>query len=157
MRFLFLVLPLFLACAGTLPTAPTVPDAKRVEKEQLPPDPENEPLDANVPRGIWVKSLEANSCAQGCPTDSGIFVSEERAVRDGKYRLRYRELRTTFEADRAVFAAQRELYETRLKLADQAIQRLQPGWWETHKFQIGTIGGFVLGTAAAIAIFALAR
>jgi hypothetical protein len=56
-----------------------------------------------------------------------------------------------------VWAAHRELYEKRLQLADQAIQKLQPTWWERHKLQLGVVGGFVLGSALTIAIFAIAR
>lgn len=157
MRPFVLLLPLFLACASTLPTPPTVPVEKRAEEQPLPADPEEEKLDPNVPKGVWVEPQEANSCATGCPAKSGILVSEERAVRDGLYRIRYRELRTNYTADRKVWAAHRELYEKRLQLADQAIQKLQPTWWERHKLQLGVVGGFVLGSALTIAIFAIAR
>jgi hypothetical protein len=156
-RLLALLLPLFLACAGTLPTPPTVAEAKRVEQEPLAPDPQEDKLDPNVPKGEWVEPLEANSCTPSCPARSGILVSEERAVRDGLYRIRYRALRTNYLADRQVWVAHRELYEKRLQLADQAIQKLQPGWWERHRFQLGVVGGFVLGSALTIAIFAIAR
>lgn len=157
MRPLVLLLPLFLACASTLPTPPTVAEAKRVEVAPLPPDPQEDKLDAAIPKGEWVEPQEASSCTPGCPAKSGILVSEERAVRDGLYRIRYRELRTNYTADRKVWAAHRELYEKRLQLADQAIQKLQPTWWERHKLQLGVVGGFVLGSALTIAIFAIAR
>jgi hypothetical protein len=161
-----LVCALVCACAGYKPYVPTVPEGtKRVESTPLPPDPAKEPLPDGFAKGEWVEPLEAGSCldkkgettaeAVPCPARSGIAVSEERAYRDGLYRVRYKELRTTCEADRQVWGAHRELYEGRLKLADQAIQDLQPKWWDRHKFQIGTIGGIILGVAATVAILAV--
>lgn len=155
------------ACAGYRPYVPTVPEGtKRVETVPLPPDPAAEPLPEGYAKGDWVEPLEAGSCldkkgetvaeaSAPCPLRSGIAISEERAYRDALYRTRYKELRTTCEADRQVMGAHRELYEGRLKLADQAIQDLQPGWWDRHKFQIGTVGGIILGAAATIAILAV--
>jgi hypothetical protein len=72
----------------------------------------------------------------------------------GLFKIRYRELRTNYVADRKVFAAHRELYETRLELADKAIQKLQPSWWDQHKTELGVLGGFILGAGmtASIAI-----
>jgi hypothetical protein len=156
MRYLALILPLFLACAGTLPTTPTVPvGEKRVETVPLPPDPEAEKLADNVPRGDWVEPQEAGSCAPSpaCPAKAGILVSEERASRDALFRIRYRELRTNYVSDQKVWGAQRALYEERLKLADQAIQQAQPGWFQRHGFQLGVVGGFLLGSVLTIAIF----
>jgi hypothetical protein len=153
----FLILALFLAACGPLPTPPTVAESKRVELAPLPPDPAEEKLEGNVPRGDWVEPQEANSCTAGCPAKAGILVSEERAVRDGLYRVRYRELRLTYTADRQVWQAHRELYEKRLQLADQAIQKLQPSWWDRHKVALGVIGGFVLGSALTIGVYAIAH
>ena len=154
------------ACAGYKPYFPTVPKGtKRVESTPLPPDPAKEPLPEGFAKGDWVEPLEAGGCldkkgettAEGfpCPARSGIAVSEERAYRDALYRTRYKELRTTCEADRQVFGVHRELYEERLKLADQALQDAVPGWWDRHKFQVGTVGGIILGAAATIAILAV--
>lgn len=155
-------------CAGPRPYVPTVPESatKRVEKAPLPPDPAEEELPAEVSKGDWVEPLEEADCLNSdgtprkgaprpCPSRSGIAVSEERAFRDAKYRIRYRELRRNYEADREVWGAHRELYEERLKLADQAIQDLQPSWWDRHKFQLGVIGGIVLGVASSVAIIAV--
>lgn len=137
-----------------------MPQAHRVEEQPLPPDPAQEKLPDGVPVGDWVEPLEAGSCAQApatCPPRSGIVVSEARAARDALYRIRYPELRRTFEADRQVMKAHRELYEERLRHADLAIQKLQPGWWQRHGSSIAFIGGFLLSTVASVAVFAAVR
>ena len=147
------------ACASYKPYMPTVPEGtKRVEVTPLPPDPAEEPLPDGFAKGEWVEPLEAGGCLdqpQPCPKRSGIAVSEERAWRDGLFRLRYKELRRAYEADRSVWGAHRELYEERLKLADHAIQDLQPSWWERHDWQIGVMGGIIAGVATTIAILAI--
>jgi hypothetical protein len=94
------------------------------------------------------------NASKPCPTESGIVVSEERAYRDGFYRIEYGLLLQNYDSDRTVWSAHRELYEERLRLADRAIQDLQPGWWERNKFQLGVAGGMVLGIAASVAILA---
>lgn len=153
------------ACAGPRPYAPTVPDSlsKRVEQRELPPDPAKEKLPSETPSGDWVMPLERGECLDErgravseatvpCPAKSGVAVSEERAYRDGLFRIRYTELRKTFEADRQVWSAHRELYEERLKLADKAIHDLQPGWWDRNKLEVGLIGGTVIGIVTSVAI-----
>lgn len=168
MRALLLVLACASACAGAKPLEPTIPEGKRVETEPLPPDPETEKLDSNVPPEDWVEPLEPGTCidASGkpvagapkpCPVRAGIGMSEAKAARFGLFKIRYKELRTNYVSDRNVWAAQRELYETRLKLADKAIRDLQPGWWDQHKGEFGVIGGFILGTAMTISIYAIAN
>ena len=148
------------ACGGVQSTRPTVPDTvvKRVEQQPLPPDPADEPLPDGIPPGEWVEPVEAGACAgkaPPCPEKSGILVSEARAVRDAKYRVRYKELRKNYEADRVVWGAHRELYEERLKLADREIQDLQPNWWDRNKLQIGVVGGVIIGIATSVAILAV--
>jgi len=161
---------LILACACATPrvVAPTVAPEHQFEKEPLPPDPETEKLDGNIPAGDWVEPLEAGSCVDGsgkpvagapkpCPARSGIALSEAKSARFGLYKIRYKELRVDYESDRKVWAAQRELYEKRLQLADQAIQDLQPTWWDRHKAEFGVIGGFMLGTVMTVAVYAVAH
>lgn len=167
MKALLLFLACASACAGAKPLEPTIPESKRVEAEPLPPDPETEKLDSNVPPEDWVEALEPGSCTDAtgkpttnvkpCPARAGIAMSEAKAARFGLFKIRYKELRTNYVSDRNVWAAQRELYETRLKLADKAIQDLQPGWWDRHKGEFGVIGGFILGTAMTISIYAIAN
>lgn len=157
------------ACAGP-PRAyvPTVPDSvmKRVEGRELPPDPATESLPEGLPAGDWVEPIEKGECLDDdgtpdlsaprpCPLRSGIAVSEERAYRDGLFRARYRELRENYKADRMVWGAHRELYETRLEAADKVIQNLQPNWWDRNKLQLGLVGGVVLGIATTIAVLAV--
>jgi hypothetical protein len=148
--------------------APTVAPEHRVEEEPLPADPETEKLEGNVPPEDWVEPLEPGACLDSsgkpvagapkpCPVRAGIAMSEAKAARFGLYKIRYKELRTDFVSDRNVWKAQRELYEKRLQLADQAIQDLQPGWWDRHKAEFGVIGGFVLGAAMTIAIVSVAN
>lgn len=153
-------------CATTnstyVPTVPLTPE-KRVEQRPLPPDPATEALPAGTPAGDWLDALEAGSCLdstgkpvarapQPCPAKSGILLSESRAARDGLFRIRYGELRKTFEADRAVWAAHRELYEGRLEDAAKALKAAEPNWFQRNAFQFGIVGGFILGAGMAVAI-----
>lgn len=166
MRVLVLGTLVLVGCATTnaayVPTVPLTPE-KRVEMRALPPDPATEVLPPGTPPGEWVEPVEAGSCLdkQGkpvsgapspCPAKSGIETSEARAARDAMYRIRYPELRKTFEADRAVWAAHRELYETRLEDASKALRAAEPNWFQRNAFQLGTVGGFILGAGMAVAI-----
>lgn len=159
MRKLLAVLAL-VGCTSAPPLPPTIPEERRVELEPLPPDPEDEVLPANVPTVEWVEPLEVNACFdpstgkavnKPCPAKNGIAMSEAKAIKLGFYKIRYREMRTNYASDRKVFGAQRELYETRLKLADKAIQDLQPSWLDKHKAELGIFGGFILGVGTVIA------
>lgn len=150
-----LVVVFLIACGGVLPTAPTVPNdiRKRVEMRELPEDPADIVLPEGYVPGDWLVAYSSADCqTEGCPDKDGILVSEERAWRDGMYRIKYRELRRFFEADRSVWDIHRELYETRLMLGDQEIQRLQPSWWDNNKFQFGVVGGLALGIATSVGI-----
>jgi len=155
----------FVACAGPRVYVPTVPDSviKRVEERELPPDPEKEKIPEEIPKGEWVEPINKGECldtagtpdteaTRPCPAKDGIAMSEETAYRSGLIKIRYRELRKTYEADRMVWSAHRELYEERLKLADKAIHDLQPTWWDRNKLQFGVVGGLVLGVATSVAI-----
>jgi hypothetical protein len=155
-------------CAGPRFQVPTVPDSviKRVEARELPPDPAVEPIPDNIPSGDWVSPIEKGECLDEsgtpedgapnpCPVESGLVISEERAYRSALYRIRYRELRKTYESDRMVWSAHRELYEERLKLAGQAIEDLQPNWWDRNKLPMGVVGGVVLGIATSVAILSV--
>lgn len=140
-------------CTSVTPLPPTIPAEHRIENDPVPPDPETEALDPKISAADWVEPLDSGSChdaagrllVKPCPVRSGIAMSEAKAARFGLFKIRYRELRETLIADLKVFGAQRELYETRLQLADKTIQDLQPGWIDQHKAELGVIGGFVLG------------
>lgn len=159
---------LTLGCAGPRVVQPTVPESviNRVETRELPEDPATMEVPANLERGDWVVPVNKGECLDEegtpeteapnpCPFFNGIAVAEERAYRDGLYRIGYKELRTLYELDRQVWAAHRELYEERLKLADRAIQDLQPSWFDRNKLQLGVIGGVLVGVATTVAVLAV--
>lgn len=154
-------------CATTQPPAFLIQSDRRPETRPLPPDPSAETLPTGTQTNAdWVEPLEAGSCldAQGrpladaprpCPVRSGIAVGEARAARDAMYRIRYRELRLVYESDREVWGVQRSLYEGQLGRADQHIRSLQPSWFQQNALGLGIAGGFMLGAAACISIFAV--
>lgn len=157
--FRFLVITA-IGCTSVTPLPPTIPAEHRIENDPVPPDPETEALDPKISSADWVEPLEAGSChdvagrllVKPCPVRSGIAMSEAKAARFGLFKIRYRELREVLIADRKVFGVQRELYETRLQLADKTIQDLQPGWIDQHKAELGLIGGFVLGIVTVVIV-----
>lgn len=163
-----LLLPALLAlgCASAPVPVATIPATRAPETRALPPDPAEEPLPPGTPAGEWVEPLEVGGCydATGlhggdtpCPRRAGILSSEARAVRDGFYRIRYRELRTFYEADRTTWSAQRELYEA-LRRQDQAtITRMQPSWWDRNALPLGVAAGLVLGVGTMTAIIMSVR
>lgn len=153
-------------CATTKPAAyaPLFGAAKRVEEKPLPPDPAEEAL-PKLPDGSalteWVEPLEKGSCidatgkavgSKPCPAVEGLAVSEGQATRDLLFRTRYRELRRLYDADRGIWSAHRELYEERLRTADEALKKAEPDWWQRNKGEVGTITGFVLGVAVTIGV-----
>lgn len=152
------------ACATTqAQTPPTVPTTltSRVEERALPVDPGEEALPQGIPVAEWVEPQEAGACFDQrgtvqpgvglpCPARAGILVSEGRAARDGLYRVRYRELRTHYQGDRQVWMVQRELYETRLRLADQRIREMQPTWWQQNGAYVALGVGLVAGLGVSI-------
>lgn len=141
-------------CSLKYVTPPTVPPGEaRVEERVLPPDPETEPLPEGIPDDQRVESMEKGDKA---PFD-GLLIGEGKAARASNYKTRYIELRTYYTSDRKVWAAHRELYETRLVLADKAIRDLQPSWWDRNAASLGVIGGLVLGVALTAAGVALAN
>lgn len=161
------VLVLVSGCATAQQPSFLVGMDRRPEERALPPDPATETLPSGAqPNQDWVEPSEAASCldAQGrpvadaprpCPNRSGIVVGESRAARDGLFRIRYRELRLTFESDRQVWQVQRELYEGQLRRADEHIRSLRPSWFQQNALTFGAGLGFVLGAATAISIFAI--
>lgn len=154
-------------CATAAPPRFLVNPDRQPETRTLPADPATEPLPAGVPANAdFVEPSEPGACldSQGrpvadaprpCPNRAGIVVGETRAARDGLFRLRYRELRVTYEADRQVWAAQRSLYEGQLQRADAHIQSLQPNWWQQNALGLGIAGGFLLGTVTVIGVLAV--
>lgn len=155
---------LMVVCAGcaTLQTVPpTVPEWKHAEDEPLPPDPGA--ADVNSPDGEWVLPMDEQECItkdgkltadapKPCPGKGGILMSEAKALRFKLYQLGYQQLRVNYVADRRVWTAQRLLYEARLKDAGEALQKAQLTWFERHAFQLGILGGALIGAAMSIGI-----
>ena len=140
------------AHASTPPTIPhTIPEERWVEARNLPPDPHTEALPPNTP-GDESQVAPYEPGDPGNPRWPGIVESEARAQRDALYRIRYAELRRWYEADRQVWVAHREAYETRLQLASERIQELQPSRWERHRGAILGASGFLVGVATSILI-----
>lgn len=155
-----LLLALTAGCA-TAQLPPLVPLTQVPEVRALPIDPAEEALPAGTPEGEWIEPLEAGSCYdtsglrggnQPCPRRSGLLSSEARAVRDGLYRIRYRELRSVVESDRTVWRAQRELYETMRRQDARALQAAQPSWLQRNALAIGLAAGFVVGVGGTVLI-----
>ena len=158
--------------AQTPEVRPLVGEDRRPEARELPTDAALEPLPQETPMDLpenYVMPVERGECIPEdgipvnpeepahtipgpCPIESGIFVSEARANRDAIYRIRYPELRRTVEADRQVWAAQRELYEAQIAADREEIENLQPSWWERHDGTVLTAVGVVVGAAITVAI-----
>jgi len=150
-------------CGAAVQPAYLVRPDRAVETRALPADPSTEALAPGANTDDFVEAQDSGSCldAQGrplpdaprpCPARSGIVVGEGRAARDGLYRVRYRELRLMYEADRQVWAAHRELYEGQLQRADERIRQLQPNWWERNGFALGVGLGIVLTTIGVVSV-----
>jgi len=140
---------------------PSIPVSNYVENDSLPADPTTEKIDS--PDGEWVAPLNEGDCwdekgklvtdaPKPCPPKGGILFSEGKATRFKLFELRYHELRGNYVVDRRVFGAQRALYESRLKDAGELIQKMQPTWFERHSFQLGILGGAVIGAGMAVGI-----
>jgi hypothetical protein len=157
--FLLWVAVHMVACGGTqrgLVVEPTVPNtlAGRPETAPLPTDPAQEEVPL-IYRGSpeSVVPLEAHAPAPY----AGLLSTESRAWRDAQFRIRYRELRGIFEADRALTGVQRELYEFRLNAANERIRSLQPSWLSQHGLELGIGLGLVLGIGLSFGMYEIAR
>ena len=162
---IFFLLVIFGCGAAQTPEVrPLVAEDRRPEARELQGDVRDEPLPEGVPvtpGEDYVMPIEAGQClndegtvvSEGpCPDESGLMVSEARANRDALYRIRYREMRTTYESDRRVWSAHRELYEAQIVADRQEIEDLQPTWWERHDGTILTAVGVIVGAAITVAI-----
>ena len=144
-------------CAGRQSPEPnyTIAKTRWVETEELPPDPATEEL-AGDPPGAEddVEPYEPRDPHN--PSWAGVVVSERRAARDGLYRIRYKEIRARYDADRQIWTVHREAYEVRLNLAETRILELQPTWWDDHKGLVLGLSFFVVGVGTAMGMYALA-
>lgn len=157
MRFAILLLlsaHVLFACTPKYVTPATVPPGEaRVEQTPLPPDAQTEALPPEFGTDQRSEGLEVGVKSPF----SGILLGEALAARYQLIDTRYKELRVVATQDRAVWKAHRELYETRLQLADKAIRDLQPGWWERNAFSLGIVSGTFLGVMAGIAVALMAE
>jgi hypothetical protein len=80
----------------------------------------------------------------------GICLSEPLALEYRGFRVSYINLRENYEADRTVWSAHRELYETKLQLAHEMIEDYTPNWWDKHDSKVLGFTGFLLGVAATV-------
>ena len=171
MRAFAVLLVLSVGCASApkVVTEPTVAERKWAEERDLPPDPGEEELPEGLGPDFPPEAVEVGQCspdeaegseeAQGpCPDKAGILISEQKAARIKLYQIRYKELRKTYEADRSLWRAHRELYETKLELALKELKRTEEraerSWWEKHDGTIGLGVGVVVGSALAVGIAA---
>ena len=172
MRKLLTILVLFtLGCGAAAtprpaspPEGPVVAESRRPEVRPLPPDPSEESLPRGTPPRppeSYVEAMEAEQCVtrEGvlvsdgpCPPESGLLISEARAVRDAMYRVRYPQLRQYYVSDRQVWVAQREMYESQIQLQREEIERLQPSWWEENDGTILAAAGVVVGVAVTVLV-----
>lgn len=119
----------------------------------MPSDAQTVPLPEGIPDDQRVEAIEQGVAAPF----PGVLMGEGRAARLSLVSTGYDEMRVLYEQDKKVWTAQRELYETRLALADKAIHDLQPSWWTQHAFSLGLVGGLTLGVAAAVVGISVAR
>lgn len=161
MRKLVVIVVLFSFGCGASQTPqvrPLVAEGRRPEAREQVQDVRDEPLPEGTPTTPgedYVMPVTAGECegvTETCPAESGLMVSEARANRDALYRIRYREMRDTYDADRMVWAAHRELYEAQVAADREEIARLQPTWWERHDGTVLTAVGVVVGAAITVAI-----
>jgi hypothetical protein len=162
MRKTILVVLAFLSgCATLAPVPLTIPETKWVETQPLPADPST----AKVPfsDGDWAVPMDEEECItkdgmpvadapKPCPGKGGILVSEEKIARLKLFQLDSNQLRQNYAADKLVWAAQRMLYEARLKDAGEAIQKLQPDWFQLHATEIGMLFGMLVGVGTAVGV-----
>lgn len=161
-RFIALVMMCFMCfgCGTTVAQSvrPFVAEERRPEMQALPENPATEELPLGTPTDppedfvVPIEVGECDSIEETCPPLSGILISESRANRNALYRIRYRELRQTVEADRQVWMAQRALYEAQLSADREEIERLQPSWWERHDGEILAVIGVIAGAALTVAL-----
>jgi hypothetical protein len=167
MKRLACILLVTVGCATTKPFVPFngLP-VEKVEQDPLPPDPSTYKVPVGVNPQETVTAIEAGACvdkrgniaaeaAKPCPALSGELLSEAKALHLAQYALAYPDLRKILESDRSVWSAQRTLYENQMKQDADTIEKANPGWWDQHKFEVGMVAGFVLGTAATIGVYHL--
>lgn len=141
---------LFPACAEVrVPVAPLIPPARWIESTTvLPPDPAQEPIPADMPKGDFLDPISKDDPS---PRD-GYVLSEERAHRDALYRVRYKQIAAYYSADRSIWEAHRSLYEQMHERDVEELRKLAPTWWSQHQGTLCALGGMLLGSALTVGI-----
>ncbi len=142
MRQVAIGLILLVGCASTQPPRAMLFDYdRRPEERELPPAPER------------ASNTSTFAVEAGQPAEfAAVCLNEKLANEYAQYKIRYGRLRQNYEADRIVWGAHREAYETKIHLADDRIDELQPSWWEEHDGQVMGAIGLVLGACFAVTL-----
>lgn len=148
-------------CATLQPVPLTVPEEKWVENNALPEDPKEAKVAA--PDGEWAAPENEGDCTdkngkpvsdapKPCPAKGGVLISEGLAARFKLYQQDSKALRALYLADKLVWMAQRQLYETKLRMAGEAAQQNRPNWFQQHAAELGILFGLIIGAGAAVGI-----
>lgn len=112
-----------------------------VERSELP----------EAPKETTVRDTFAVSYGDVSP-GSGVCLSEPLAYEYRNFRAGYKNLRSLYEADQLVWGAHRDVYETKIRAAEEALEEAQPSWWKRNDAQFVGVAGFIIGAATTIAI-----
>lgn len=118
---------------------------RRVEDRAMPARPDSEPLpdDVNYAEPL----LEGDKA----PRD-GILLSPEKVARFVAIDNGYNQIFGLYESDRVTWQQQRVYYEETIDQANKEIVRLSPTWWDENKFEVGLVGGFIVGVGVTLGI-----
>jgi hypothetical protein len=150
-------LVLIVACSS----APSAPNAERTLPEpisfrELPAPPEEVPVGQRLVVPVKSCIVEGSNPPQEAPP--GILMSQEMAMRAGRLKVAYDELRGLYEVDLVTMGKERTVYERHLKAADVEIalwrQRARRSWWEQNRGTVGLVLGIVTGAALAVGMAA---
>jgi len=130
-----------------------VAESRRPELREMPQSPRDEALPEGIPTNPGEAAVDPIEAGEASPR-SGILISEARAARDALFRVRYTELRRTYEADRQVWTAHRSLYEEQIRRDREALEEAQPDWWERHDGTVVGVVAFLAGAALTVGLAA---
>jgi hypothetical protein len=134
------------ACGGILskqtkPAREFIPKSRWVEDLEMPDQPE---------RAVSRQSFAVAS-GESVPIDA-ICLNEDLAMEYQEYRFGYELIHELYQSDRMVWAAHREAYESKLRIAEDRLQDELPSWWEKNDGPLMGIIGFVIGSAATVGV-----
>ncbi len=151
MRLLCLSL-LMCACATsagyTRMQLPVIAVDARPEEIEMPLNPLEQAISSEFPNPTLVEPVSKGDEAVA----DGLLVGEGWFVRHQNLKVRYKELRALREADFLLWKAHRKLYEEQIALADDALAKAQPQWWEQYVPTACFFGGIVFTSAVVYAV-----